>query len=68
MEEHIFLKVPCGIDNETLPLLDVVNVLEGEVCDRNMTTGRHSVRDIRCCKCDVILGWKYVSQEPDEQD
>jgi hypothetical protein len=26
-----------------------------------MTTGNHTVRDIYCCKCKTILGWKYVS-------
>jgi hypothetical protein len=25
-----------------------------------MTTGNHTVRDIYCCKCGVVLGWKYV--------
>lgn len=24
-----------------------------------MTTGNHTVRDIYCCKCKTILGWKY---------
>ena len=38
-----------------------VNVIEGEPNDRQMTTGNHTVRDIYCCKCKTILGWKYVS-------
>jgi hypothetical protein len=38
-----------------------VNVIEGEPSDRPMTTGNHTVRDIFCCKCGTILGWKYVS-------
>jgi hypothetical protein len=38
-----------------------VNVVEGEPNDRQMTTGNHTVRDIYCCKCGTILGWKYVS-------
>jgi hypothetical protein len=38
-----------------------VNVIEGEPNDRQMTTGNHTVRDIYCCKCGTILGWKYVS-------
>lgn len=25
-----------------------------------MTTGQHTVRDIYCCKCGALLGWKYV--------
>lgn len=37
-----------------------VNVIEGEPSDRQMTTGNHTVRDIQCCKCGTVLGWKYV--------
>lgn len=37
-----------------------VNVVEGKPCDRQMTTGNHTVRDIYCVKCGVTLGWKYV--------
>lgn len=37
----------------------VVNVNFGEPEDRHMTTGMHTVRDIRCDKCHTILGWKY---------
>lgn len=37
----------------------VVNVVEGEPIDRDMTTGKHTVRDISCCKCRTVLGWKY---------
>lgn len=37
-----------------------VNVVEGKPCDRQMTTGNHTVRDIYCIKCGVTLGWKYV--------
>lgn len=42
----------------------VVNVVLGEAEDRHMTTGLHTVRDIRCAKCDHTLGWKYVSISP----
>lgn len=28
---------------------------------RQMTTGEHDVADIFCSKCDILLGWKYVS-------
>jgi len=37
----------------------VVNIVEGEPIDRDMTTGKHTVRDISCCKCRTVLGWKY---------
>ncbi|KAF2746664.1 yippee-like protein [Sporormia fimetaria CBS 119925] len=37
----------------------VVNVTEGEPNERNMTTGRHIVRDIACKQCGDTVGWKY---------
>ncbi|KAK6428572.1 protein yippee-like moh1 [Oleoguttula sp. CCFEE 5521] len=36
-----------------------VNVLLGEAAERNMTTGRHIVRDISCRQCKEVVGWKY---------
>ena len=37
----------------------VVNVSQGEATERNMTTGRHIVRDISCWQCKDTVGWKY---------
>ena len=37
----------------------VVNVDAGEPSERNMTTGRHIVRDITCRSCRDTVGWKY---------
>jgi len=37
----------------------VVNVALGEATERNMTTGRHIVRDILCRQCRETVGWKY---------
>lgn len=37
----------------------VVNVETGEPSERNMTTGRHIVRDIQCRQCKEVVGWKY---------
>lgn len=37
----------------------VVNVEEREPGERNMTTGRHIVRDIECKECHKTVGWKY---------
>ncbi|CAZ79389.1 unnamed protein product [Tuber melanosporum] len=37
----------------------VVNISEAEPVERNMTTGRHIVRDISCRQCNEIVGWKY---------
>ena len=36
-----------------------VNTLSGEPAERNMTTGRHVVRDIACRQCKEVVGWKY---------
>ncbi|MDI1486827.1 MAG: protein yippee-like moh1 [Ramalina farinacea] len=37
----------------------VVNIDEGPSAERNMTTGRHMVRDIFCRQCKETVGWKY---------
>lgn len=37
----------------------VVNITAGEAGERNMTTGRHIVRDIFCRQCKTTVGWKY---------
>lgn len=37
----------------------VVNILSGDADERNMTTGRHVVRDICCKQCKETVGWKY---------
>lgn len=37
----------------------VVNILYGPPSERNMTTGRHVVRDIACRGCNNTVGWTY---------
>lgn len=37
----------------------VVNINLGEAAERNMTTGRHVVRDVNCRQCKETVGWKY---------
>ena len=37
----------------------VVNIIHGDANERNMTTGRHIVRDISCRQCKETVGWKY---------
>jgi hypothetical protein len=32
--------------------------------DKNLITGKHTVRDIFCRECQHYLGWKYVSARP----
>ncbi|ESA43231.1 hypothetical protein GE21DRAFT_4293 [Neurospora crassa] len=46
----------------------VVNVETGDPNERNMTTGRHVVRDIHCRQCKEVVGWKYDrAYEPNEK-
>jgi hypothetical protein len=40
-------------------LLSSVNITEGSPEERQMTTGRHVVRDISCVSCKDVVGWKY---------
>ncbi len=37
----------------------MVNIKQAEAMERNMTTGRHVVRDIICKQCNETVGWKY---------
>lgn len=37
----------------------VVNIETAPANERNMTTGRHIVRDITCKQCKETVGWKY---------
>lgn len=37
----------------------VVNTTQSEAVERNMTTGRHQVRDVVCKQCKETVGWKY---------
>jgi hypothetical protein len=36
-----------------------VNITSSDAVERNMTTGRHVVRDINCRQCNEVVGWKY---------
>ena len=37
----------------------VMNVVPGEALERNMTTGRHVVRDVTCKVCYRVVGWQF---------
>ncbi|OUZ99076.1 Yippee/Mis18 [Macleaya cordata] len=45
----------------------VVNVTVGEMEERLMITGMHTVRDIFCVGCGAIVGWKYVAAHDKSQ-
>ncbi|KAL8167005.1 hypothetical protein V2J09_008504 [Rumex salicifolius] len=36
------------------------NVVLGEIEDRQLITGLHSVADVMCSDCGEYLGWKYL--------
>lgn len=36
-----------------------MNIIQDEAVERNMTTGRHIVRDIMCRQCKGTVGWMY---------
>ncbi|ODV89546.1 hypothetical protein CANCADRAFT_32767 [Tortispora caseinolytica NRRL Y-17796] len=42
----------------------VVNVAQGSIEQRRMTTGEHRVRDVKCAQCGSYVGWKYEWAEP----
>ncbi|ORY82045.1 yippee zinc-binding protein Moh1 [Protomyces lactucae-debilis] len=45
----------------------VCNVNEQRQEERNMTTGKHLVRDIHCRRCDQCVGWKYDKAYEEDQ-
>ena len=48
--------------------VSAVNVTLGPPEQRDMTTGRHVVRDVHCIGCATVLGWHYVTAEqPNEK-
>lgn len=47
---------------DTLP-----NTVTHKAAHRQLVTGAHTVSDISCAFCEIVLGWKYVSAEEDSQ-
>ncbi|KAF8820653.1 putative zinc binding protein [Cardiosporidium cionae] len=45
----------------------VFNISKGQLEERVMTTGRHTIVDIYCNDCGTNLGWKYVEAEDPRQ-
>jgi Yippee zinc-binding/DNA-binding /Mis18, centromere assembly len=57
-----FLSLPQnfrGQHGKAFLFSSVVNIKSAEAMERNMTTGRHVVRDIICRQCNETVGWKY---------
>ncbi|KAJ1783122.1 hypothetical protein LPJ59_006659, partial [Coemansia sp. RSA 2399] len=38
----------------------VVNEKLGNPEDRLLMTGMHTVCNLQCCRCDALIGWKYI--------
>lgn len=57
--DHMISKNFRGQHGKAYLFGNVVNVVAGEAGERNMTTGRHVVRDISCRQCRETVGWKY---------
>ncbi|KAL1917918.1 uncharacterized protein VTP21DRAFT_3752 [Calcarisporiella thermophila] len=45
----------------------VVNVSTGQVEDRLLITGLHTVADVFCDVCQTTVGWKYIYAYEDSQ-
>ncbi|KAL5700203.1 hypothetical protein ACHQM5_025680 [Ranunculus cassubicifolius] len=46
---------------------DVVNVSPGPTEIRQLISGLHAVKDIYCCSCQQLLGWKYEKAYEEDQ-
>jgi len=59
LHENIISRQFRGQHGKAYLFSEVVNVSFGEPSERNMTTGRHLVRDISCKKCEETVGWRF---------
>ncbi|BFZ63707.1 protein yippee-like moh1 [Saitoella coloradoensis] len=59
INEDIISRAFRGQHGKAYLFENVVNVTTLSPQDRNMTTGRHTVRDIVCRGCNETVGWKY---------
>ncbi|TPX64148.1 hypothetical protein SpCBS45565_g06103 [Spizellomyces sp. 'palustris'] len=65
--EDILSKAFQGQHGKAYLFNHVVNVLEGQPEDRNMTTGLHTVKDIYCTYCQTVVGWVLEKAYEDSQ-
>ncbi|WRT69723.1 uncharacterized protein IL334_006713 [Kwoniella shivajii] len=59
VSEGVMSKQFTGQHGRALLVQQVVNTYAGDAEDREMRTGRHTVRDVYCRVCHSTLGWKY---------
>jgi len=65
--EEIVSKAFQGRHGKAYLFNKVVNVCLGKKEERIFITGRHTVCDIHCANCYVVLGWKYEEAFEDSQ-
>lgn len=41
--------------------IDLNNIKFAPPGNLHMTTGLHTTRAVSCARCEIVLGWKYVS-------
>ncbi|CAG9990271.1 unnamed protein product [Clonostachys byssicola] len=57
-----------GRDGPAFLFKETSNIHASPPFEMEMTTGRHTVRNISCAKCDALVGWMYVNApRPSEQ-
>ena len=55
------IRAMSSIDNNVYCFYISENVRFGEQEERLLITGLHTVIDIHCISCGIIVGWKYAS-------
>eukprot|EP01067_Filipodium_phascolosomae_P005091 Filipodium_phascolosomae@DN3108_c0_g1_i1.p1 len=56
-----------GRTGQAMLFEEVVNVSEGSVEERMMTTGLHTIADVYCNDCTTNLGWRYHEAREESQ-
>lgn len=64
---EIISKAFQGASGRAYLFAKVVNICEGTPEDRLMTTGLHTVMDVKCITCKNVLGWKYQKAHEESQ-
>ncbi|EIW71377.1 hypothetical protein M231_04762 [Tremella mesenterica] len=68
VKEGILSNQFTGQHGKAMLVHHAVNVYTGEPDDREMRTGKHTVRDVFCKVCHTCVGWKYdYAFEPEQK-
>lgn len=66
-EEHIISKSFQGRLGRGFLFEKVVNVYRGQVENRLLNTGVHTVADVHCTVCTSLVGWIYLEAKEESQ-